>query len=78
MCAAPQRCVIRCLVCACVRVCVCDPLVPAPLASHTQVTEWLQDREQLEKMSAAASAIGETHAKATKAIAREIAELVSL
>jgi len=49
-----------------------------PKKISSKVTEWLQDREQLEKMSAAASVIGETHAKATKAIAREIAELVEL
>jgi len=41
-----------------------------------QVTEWLGDEAEIRKMSAAASAVGVTHAKATKEIAREIAELV--
>jgi len=49
-----------------------------PKKISTKVTEWLADEEAVSKMSLAASTIGATHAKATKEIAREIAELVGL
>lgn len=47
-----------------------------PAKISAKVTEWLGDEAEIRKMSAAASAVGVTHAKATKEIAREIAELV--
>ncbi len=41
-----------------------------------KVTDWLADPAVISKMSRTASEVGVTHAKATKEIAREIAELV--
>jgi 1,2-diacylglycerol 3-beta-galactosyltransferase len=49
---------------------------PKKIAS--KVTEWLAEPAVVARMSAAASAVGVTHARATKQIAREIAELVAV
>ena len=49
-----------------------------PKKISAKVTEWLADAHVVSTMSEAASAIGATHARATKEIAREIAELVDL
>ena len=40
------------------------------------MTEWLASPDEVTKMSQAASTLGKVPAKATKEIAREIAELV--
>ena len=59
---------------------VCAALVLTVWASLclmiVQVTEWLASPDEVTKMSQAASTLGKVHAKATKEIAREIAELV--